>query len=69
MVNGDMKTAIESAMDLKIRHRDLLKALDDIANGMIPKVPSADDIPKFRGAMWKWSQKRARDAIEADKVP
>ncbi len=45
--------------------RRLRKALSDIANGArgkaVPLEPSAAD---FTNAMWKWSQKTARDALK-----
>jgi len=44
---------------------ELLKALDDIAKGMVPgaEMPSMDKTPlEFRSEMWSWSQKRAREA-------
>ncbi len=54
---------------LETRHTNLLKALDDIAKGMVGKgLPNLDDRNEFRYKMWKWSQKIAREAVEADKV-
>ncbi len=48
---------------------ELVKALDDIAKGMIPKLPPSDDKHEFRYAMWTWSQERARAALATKAEP
>ena len=44
-------------------HDDLVKALKNIENGMIPKMTPLDDILEFRTKMWSWSQERAKQAL------
>lgn len=45
----------------------LTTALNDIAGGIIPVLPSTDNMNKFGDEMWQWSQKRARRALEEAK--
>ena len=51
------------ARQLQAENKRLRKALDDIARGMIPKLPPLDDVLEARTQMWGWSQERAREAL------
>ena len=62
----EMKEQIANAK-LMAEAPNLLKALDDIAKGMIPALPPLDDKHEFRYRMWQWSQDRARAAIDEAK--
>lgn len=55
--------ACNSHAKLIADNKRLREALNDIAKGMIPKIPPLNDVLEFRTQMWNWSLKRANQAI------
>ncbi len=64
----EMKVMAE-IIDRETGAAELLKALEDIAKGMVPvnERPPRDGPAAFWGEMWGWSQKRAHAAIAKHK--
>ena len=60
----NLPAALTAELARVTKQRDkCVKALEDIAHGMIPNIPPLDDVLAFRTAMLNWSQERAKTAL------